>query len=134
MREDVVLRADAVLDVALGALLLLAPWNALYESLDLPQADPALYAQVAGGLLVAFGYLLWIAPRETHLTRGVAAAAALANAAGTVVLAAWLLLGDLGLGALGVTLLAALAVALAAFAAAEALVASRSVAMLLPPD
>ena len=134
MREDVVLRADAVLDVALGALLLLATWDALYDAVDLPRADPALYAQVAGGLLVAFGYLLWIAPRESHLTRGVAAAAAVANAAGAVILAAWLLVGELDVGALGTALLAVLAVFLALFAVAEALVASRSVAMLLPPD
>ena len=134
MREDAVLRADALLDAALGVLLLLAPWGSLFDALGLPRAQPALYAQIAGGLLLAFAYLLWIAPRESHLTRGVAAAAALANAAAATVLVAWLVAGDLDAGGLGVALLAALAAALAAFAVAEALVASRSVAMLLPPD
>ena len=124
-----VLRADAVLDVALGFVLLAATWGGLYDALDLPHPEPELFTQVAGGLLLAFGYLLWLAPRDVNLTQAVSLTAAFANALGAVVLIVWLVGGHVD----GV-LLWALVPVLAAFAALEARIASRSVAMLLPPD
>ena len=53
-----VLRADAILDVAPGLVLLAATWGGLFDALDLPHPEPELFTQVAGGLLLAFGYLL----------------------------------------------------------------------------
>jgi hypothetical protein len=124
-----VLRADAILDVALGFVLLAATWGGLYDALDLPHPEPELFTQVAGGLLLAFGYLLWIAPRDASLTQAVSFTAAFANALGTVVLLVWLAGGYVD----GI-LLWALVPVLAAFAVLEARIASRSVPMLLPPD
>ena len=122
-----VLRADAVVSLALGALLLLGSSDRLYRALDLPQARPALLVQVGGALLWGFAYLLWVAPRAPELTRHVAVAAALAHALGVVLLAFWLLVlgpAELGVGRLGGALLGAAALTLAALAAAEARIAA----------
>ena len=133
-RVTAILRADAIFDFAVGLLLLLSPWKALFDALDLPHAEPELFVQVAGGLLVAFGYLLWLAPRDEALAQVVSAPAAVANAAGAVLLAAWLLFGELGTGALGTTLLAVTTALLAFFAVFEARIASTRVNVLLIRD
>ncbi len=132
--RDRVLRADALVDIVLGLVLLLAPWDGLYRTLDLPRPEPELFAQLAGALLVAFAYLLWLAPRDETLTLVVAAAAALANATAVVLVGGWLVAGDLDVGGRGTTLLASVAVLVALFAALEAAIASRRIAILLPPD
>ena len=130
-----VLRAHALFAAALGVLLVTSTWEGLFNALDLPRGEPELFAQVAGALFLAFGYLLWIAPRDVRLTHAVAAAAAFASGFGAIVVAAWLVAGDLpGVGDAGKAALAALAAVLAAFAVVEAMIASRNVAMLLPPD
>jgi hypothetical protein len=128
------LRSDAFLLLGVGALLLASSWKGLFDAVDLPDPQPALWTQLAGVLLVALGYLLWIAPRDVRLTQGIALAAAFANGAGAVVIVAWLLFGELDTGGFGTTLLALTAAVSAVYAVAEAWIASRSVAMLLPPD
>jgi hypothetical protein len=50
---------DALFDAAMGLLLLSASWDGLFEALGLPVARPAFYAQLAGGLLLAY-VLLWL--------------------------------------------------------------------------
>ena len=121
-----VLRADAVLDLVLGVVLLPASWDGLYRALDLPRARPEAFVQVGGVLLIAFSYLLWIAPEARLLTRRVAAAAAFANALAAVILFLWLVNGELRVGSLGTELLLLVAGALAVFAAAEAWIARRA--------
>ena len=133
-RVTAILRADALFDLAVGLLLLLSPWKGLFDALDLPHAEPELFVQVAGGLLVAFAYLLWLAPRDEALAQVVSAPAAVANAAGAVLLAAWLLFGELGSGVLGTTLLAVTTALLAFFAVFEARIASTRVNVLLIRD
>ena len=133
-RTTAILRADAIFDLVAGALLLMSTWEGLFRALDLPRAEPELWTQIAGGLLLAFGYLLWIAPRDVRLTQAVSATAAVANALGVIVIVVWLLVGDLAIGGLGTALLLVLAGILAFFAAAEAVIASRSIAMLMAPD
>ena len=128
------IRVDAVFDFLAGLLLLLAPWDALWRALDLPRAQPELWAQLAGGLLIGFAYLLWLAPRSSQLLPPVALTGAVANAVGVVLIVAWLASGDLDVGSLGESLLAAFAALLAVFAVGEGYVASRSVAMLMPRD
>ena len=123
------LRADAVLLFAVALLLLAATWTELYETLDLPVADPELYAQLAGAVMLAVAYLLWIAPRDVRLTQAVAASASLGNGLSAAILLVWLATDDVD-GAL----LWAFVPVLAAFAAVEAWIAARNVAMLLPPD
>ena len=128
-----VLRSDAVALGAFGALLLLSPWDALYDALGLPRASPELWTQLAAVLLLAFAYLLWIAPRDAKLTQAVALAAAAANLAGAAVIVVWLVRGieTDGPGAVVLVLVAAVA---AAYGAVEAWIASRSVAALVPGD
>jgi hypothetical protein len=128
-----VLRTDGIALGAFGALLLLAPWDALYERLGVPNGEPELWTQAAGMLLLALAYLLWIAPRDARLTQGVALAAAIANLGGATLIVAWLLTG-LDTDGPGAVLLVLVAVVAAAFGAAEAWIASRSVAMLVPGD
>jgi len=118
------LRADAVFDAGMGLLLLAASWTALYETLGLPLAEPALYAQVAGGLLLGYAYLLWWSP-GTQAERTLAAATAAVNALGVVVIGAWLLSGELDAGTLGDVILWAAVAVLVVFSVAEAAIARR---------
>lgn len=119
-----ILRADAVFDVALAALLLLAGWHGLYRALGLPVVVPAIFAEVAGVLLLGFAYLLWIAPDYSVLSRRVAEVTAIVNGASAALLALWLASGPTGIRALGVILMVLVTGALAVFAALEARIAS----------
>jgi hypothetical protein len=110
-----VLRADAVFDAAMGLLLLSATWDGLYDALGLPVARPALYAQLAGGLLLAYAYLLW----QGGDRRRLAAVTAAVNALGGVVIAVWLLSGELDAETLGEVLLWLAAAVLGLFALLE---------------
>ncbi len=118
------LRLDAAFDAGMGALLLAASWSGLYDALGLPPADPAVYAQVAGGLLPGYAYLLWWAP-GTAAERPVAGATAVVNTLGVVVVGTWLLAGELETGALGDVMLWTAVAALAVFAVAETRIATR---------
>jgi hypothetical protein len=128
-----VLRVHAVVTLALGALLVADSWDGLYEWLALPQALPALLAQLGGVFLVAFAYLLWRAATATvELRRTVATAAAGANGAAAVIIALWLIIrgkADLAVttegivDTQGIVELIVAAVVLGAFALADAVVA-----------
>jgi hypothetical protein len=85
-----VLRVDAILDVALGAFLLLAAWDGLYRAVGLPSPEPAIFAELGGVLLFGFAYLLWVAPDYAVLARRVAEAAALGNGLAAALIALWL--------------------------------------------
>jgi hypothetical protein len=106
---------DALFDAAMGLLLLSASWDGLFEALGLPVARPAFYAQLAGGLLLAYAFLLW----HDGGARRLVAATAGVNALGVVVIVVWLLSGDLGAETLGEVLLWLVAAALAVFAVLE---------------
>jgi hypothetical protein len=129
-----ILRANALFDLAVGLILGAATWDALYKALGAHKPNPAPLAQLAGIFFCAFAYLLWIAPRDVRLTRAVAAGSAFANGATVLLVLAWELPGRVGLPARDDAALVAVAVVCGAFAVAEAVIASRSVAMLLPPD
>jgi hypothetical protein len=121
-----ILRADALLNGAVGLLLMAGTWDALYNVLDLPHRGPALLAQLGGAGLVAFAYLLWIAPRSPDLARPIARAAAVANGLGAVIIVAWLIFRDkahLGVGTQGIVELLVLAVVLAGLAVVQARIA-----------
>ena len=127
------LRVHAVVMLALGALLVADSWDGLYEWLALPQAFPALLAQVGGLFLVAFAYLLWrAAAAPGELRRAVAIAAAGANGAAAVIIALWLIIrgkADLAVTTrgivktVGIVELIVAAVVLGAVALADAVVA-----------
>lgn len=118
-RASLWLRADALFDAGMGLLLLMATWDALYEALGLPLAAPPMYAQVAGGLLCGYAYLLWTGAESSGVRR-LAGTTAVVNVAGIVVLVIWLVSGELGAETLGEVILWAAVIALAAFAVAEA--------------
>lgn len=126
-RASTVLRLDAVLTLALGALLLAGSWDGLYDKLDLPQALPALLTQVGGVALAAMAYLLWrAAAAPGELRHAVATAAAAANAGAALIIASWLIFRgkiDLEVGTQGIVELVIAAVVLGAFAVADAAVA-----------
>jgi hypothetical protein len=129
---SLVLRSNALLDAVLGIFLLAGTWNALYEAIDVPHPDPAVYAQIAGAFALGFAYLLWIAPRNTRLTQAVAAGRAFVNGFAALIGVVWLVReGFDGPAAPGSIALVGLA---AAYAVAEGWLASRSVAMLVPGD
>lgn len=102
----------------MGVLLLSASWEGLYDALQLPAARPALYAQIAGGLLLGYAYLLWTGV-DTPARRKLAGTTAAVNTAGVLVVGSWLVSGELDVGTLGEVILWLAVAALAAFAAAE---------------
>ena len=113
------LRLDALFDFILGVLLLTATWSDLYETLDLPQAEPEVFTQLAGGLLVVYAYLLWVAPLNRFFATQMSLATGVANILGVVLLAIWLSSGDLDVGDLGAILLNVVSAILAVLAALE---------------
>jgi hypothetical protein len=129
-----VLRANALFHLAVGVVLGLATWDALYDLVGAHKPNPAPLAQLAGVLFCTFAYLLWIAPRDVRLTRAVAAGGAIANGGTALLVLAWELPGRISLPLHQDVIVITVAVVCAGFAVAEGVIASRSVAMLLPPD
>jgi hypothetical protein len=106
-RLRVVFLFDTVYSAAIGVLFLAGTWDGLYNALDLPQGQPAIFVQVGGALLWAFAYLLWLASRTPALMLPVARASAFGNAISTVILVVWLIHGKLGIDTLGTAILIA---------------------------
>jgi hypothetical protein len=119
-----ILRGDALFDVGLAGFLILAGWHGLYRALGLPLVRPAIFAEIAGVLLLGFAYLLWIAPDYSVLARRVAEAAALGNGGSAALIALWLASGPAGIRPLGVILMLLVAGTLAVFAGLEVRLAS----------
>jgi hypothetical protein len=115
-RLRVVFLFDTVYSTAIGVLFLAGTWDGLYNALDLPQGQPAIFVQVGGALLWAFAYLLWLASRTPALMLPVARASAFGNAISTVILVVWLIHGKLGIDTLGTAILIANAAITAALA------------------
>jgi hypothetical protein len=118
------LRGSALFDLGLGVLLLLSGWQSLYAALGLPPARPAIFAELAGVFLMAFAYLLWVAPDYAVLGRRVAEAAAIADGGGAALLLLWLASGPEGIRPLGIVLGIVIALGLAAFAGVQARLSS----------
>jgi hypothetical protein len=125
-----VLRAAAVAALVVGVLLGLGSWDGLYDSLDLPQALPALSTQLGGAGFLGLAYLLWAAAPRPELAGVAAGAGAIAEGAGAVVIAAWLIFRDRidmpGIDDLGYVILIAVAAVFALLALAQARVALAS--------
>jgi hypothetical protein len=116
------LRLAAAAALLIGALLLLASWDGLYDTLDLPQPLPALTAQVGGTALVGLAYLLWRSASRPELVGVAAATGAIAQGGGALVIAAWLIFRDLeqlGIDTLGTVVLIVTATVLALLALAQ---------------
>ena len=120
-----VLRANAVFDFAAALLLLAGTWDGLWDALDLPQGEPALFVQVGGATLLGFAYLLWRAADEPPLRAPVALAAAGADGLAALVVLIWLVIGlPDDVDALGTILLIALVVVLGVFTMLKARIAT----------
>jgi hypothetical protein len=114
-RLQVVLQVDAAYSVAVGVLLLAGTWDGLWEALDLPQGQPALFVQIGGALMWGIAYLQWLGARTPSLMVPVARASALINALSAAVIVVWLIAGELDIGTLGTVLLIAAAAFSVAF-------------------
>jgi len=105
--------------VVVGAIFLAGTWDGLYDALDLPHAQPAIFVQIGGALLWGVAYLLWLAARTPTLMLPVARASALTNGLSAGVLAAWLINGDieneLAIDALGTAIIVGAAALSAVF-------------------
>jgi len=116
------MRATAAATLAIAVILLLGTWDGLYGALDLPQALPALTAQLGGAAMLALAYLLWAGSAGTVESMRLASlTGAVACGAGALVIALWLIVrdprADLHIGTLGTVILAVTAVVLAGLAA-----------------
>jgi hypothetical protein len=123
----VTLRVAALAAVIVGVMLVLSSWDGLWEPLDLPQGYPVLTAQMGGMALLALAYLLWAASTRAELAQVAAVAGVIGLGGGAAVIAAWLLFReriDLGIGDLGIALLAGTAAVLALVALALVAVAA----------
>jgi hypothetical protein len=129
-----VLRANALFDFVVGSVLGLATFDWLYATIDMHQPNPAPFAQLAGIFFYGFAYLLWIAPRDVRLARAVAAASGLVHGLVALLVVVWEIPGRITLPRQESAIIIGIAVVSAAFALAEGAIASRNVAMLLPPD
>ncbi len=121
-----VVRGNAALDALAGVFFLAAPLEGLYAFLGLPRAEPALYAQLLGGLLVGHGYVQLLSTEwDSLLMRQVAGITAAINLVGTGLIVAWLLSGTLIVGVQGVVVLAVAAFLLLALAVAQGVIFAR---------
>jgi hypothetical protein len=111
-----VMRANAVFFALAGLLLLVATWQGLYDLLSLPIAQPEVFSQLGGAVLIGFAYVLSTAPDNTGMLRPVARGAAVANALAALVILVWLVTGKLGIGGLGDVIFVAALLILAALA------------------
>ncbi len=96
-----VMRANAVFFALAGLLLLVATWNGLYDLLRLPIAQPEVFTQLAGAVLIGFAYVLSTTPDNPAMLRPVATGVAVANGLAALVILVWLVTGKLGIGGFG---------------------------------
>ena len=117
-RGSVLLRVDAIGEVALGLTLVTSPVTGLSAQLQLPRPATERRAAAFGAGLLPFGGLLWWAARRA--TRPVLASVAAVNLATAAVLSGWFSVRRTEMNAAAATLTLGTAAGLAALAAAEA--------------
>ena len=114
------LLVDAIVNLVLGALLLLAPAGVL-DLLGLPPMDTYFYTMILGAVIVGIGValLLEVSGRQTRF-RGLGLGGAIAiNLCAGVALVLWLIVAPLGLPLRGTLVLWGVAIVVLAIAAAE---------------
>ncbi len=120
MNRSTLLTVDGIVNLALGLLLMLFP-APLIAILGIPDA-PAFYPNILGGVLFGIGVALFLERTKRLKGSGLGLAGAVAiNLCGAVVLAAWLLFGDLGLPFRGSLLLWGLVILLVGVSSMEML-------------
>jgi len=120
--ERALLLIDAAIDLALGVLLIVFPTD-LVSALGVPATDQTFYASILGAVLFGIGIALLI-ERSGSGGLGLQGAVAI-NLSGGVVLALWLVLGDLRLPFRGFAFLWGLAVVLIGVSLLEILASRR---------
>lgn len=114
-----VLFLDALLSLALGVVFLLSPWKQLYASLQVPRADPAVYGQLLGVVLIGLAWLQWHATLNGQLTVTVARVSGHVNWICGAFILAWMFGLGLPVTGAGIVFLPALAAVLIVFAVFE---------------
>jgi hypothetical protein len=120
MKRSLLLTIDSLINLGLGALLIVFPRD-LVSLLGIPRPASAFYPSILGAVLFGVGIALWM-ERGTDCVRGrgLGLSGAIAiNLCGAVVLAAWLLWGDLSLPTKGVRFLWGIVAVLVAISLAE---------------
>ncbi|KJK18627.1 membrane protein [Burkholderiaceae bacterium 16] len=120
-----VLFLDALLNLLLGAVLLLSPFTTFYSALQLPQPQPPMYGQLLGVALVGLALLLWQATVNGQLTVAVARTVGQVNLASALLIVTWMLMLDLPVQGAGKIWLPVLAAVMAFFAAVQIPAAKR---------
>jgi drug/metabolite transporter (DMT)-like permease len=113
------LAADALLTALVGAVLLFFP-SSLVDALGVPDADPSIYANLAGALLIGYAFALARASRSPADNKAVIEAVFVANVLCAAVLALWLTALDSDATATGKAVLGVIAGGLAVLAALQA--------------
>ena len=117
MRAPALLTVDAIINLVLGALLLVFP-SGLVAALGIPESRPAFYPSLLGSVLVGIGIALLIERLQGTAGLGLEGAVSI-NLCGGAVLAGWLLFGSLSLPTRGQVFLWALVVVLVGVSALE---------------
>lgn len=122
LKTQTLLLLDSGVNLLLGTLLLLFPAS-LVEFLGVPDTDLAFYPSILGAVLIGIGIALLIERHgESRGWRGLGLEGAISiNLIGAVVLAAWLLRGELAIAVQGYVFLWILVVLLAGISGVELL-------------
>lgn len=110
------MRANAVFYLLAGLLLLVATWGGLYDLLRLPIAQPEVFTQLGGAILIGFAYVLSTTPDSPAMLRPVATGAAVANGLAAFIILVWVVTGKLGVGGFGDAIFVLSMIALAVLA------------------
>ena len=116
-RPSVLLAWDAAINLVLGGLLVIFP-SGVVAALGVPETDIRFYPSILGAVLVGIGIALVVEYRQRSSGLGLRGAVAI-NMTGGIVLAAWLLFGDLALPLRGLVLLWGLVLLLVGLSGAE---------------
>jgi hypothetical protein len=119
MNASSLLTLDAIINLALGVLLIVFPAG-LVSSLGIPNVEVAFYHSILGGVLFGTGIALLIQRVRGSSGLGLEGAISI-NLSGGLVLAGWVLFGALSLPLRGRILLWALVVILIGISALELL-------------
>ena len=119
-KRKTLLLIDGIINLVLGIVLMIVP-TTLVAFLGVPAIQHAFYPNILGGVLFGIGIALFLEAGNTEeTTSGLGLSGAVAiNLCGGLVLAAWLLLGDLDLPLQGTIFLWLLVMVLVGISAIE---------------
>ncbi|MDH3645388.1 MAG: hypothetical protein OER80_01310 [Gammaproteobacteria bacterium] len=119
MQRSILLFLDGAINLILGVLLMMFP-RQLVSALGIPAMQETFYPTILGAVLFGIGIALIVEIRSKGLGLGLIGAVAI-NICGGVVLASWLLFGDLSTSTQGNALLWVLVIILVGISVIELL-------------